>query len=117
MMKPTVQSLALTGRLRRPTNTQVYLWVFNEWGGLKKNVIENSLKKTKNANGRDGNEDNIIFEDHDFDPKRCSGCSVQLNNSMAFMTIKLVMFDSKDTVIIKLKNDRVRKHHQVQEEW
>ncbi len=72
MMNPTTQSLGPAGKHKRPTITQVYLWVINVWGGIKKNVIENSLKETGNANALDGNEDYVIFEDHEFDLERWS---------------------------------------------
>ena len=72
MMNPTAQSLAPTGKHRRPTITQVYLWVINVWGGIKKNVIENSLKETGNANALDGNEGCIIFEGSKSDLERWS---------------------------------------------
>jgi hypothetical protein len=53
MMNPTAQSLAPTGRFRGPTSTQICHWVDNAWGGIKKIVIEKSVKKTGNANALD----------------------------------------------------------------
>ena len=55
--------LTPTGRMKRPTITQVCEWVKTSWHSVKEEIVVQSFKKCGISNALDGNEDGILFED------------------------------------------------------
>nr|XP_034973330.1 putative zinc finger protein 56 [Zootoca vivipara] len=55
--------LTPTGRMKRPTITQVCEWVETSWHAVKEEIVVQSFRKCGISNALDGNEDGIVFED------------------------------------------------------
>ncbi|CAI5770390.1 pogo transposable element with KRAB domain [Podarcis lilfordi] len=55
--------LTPTGRMKRPTITQVCEWVKTSWHSVKEEIVVRSFKKCGISNALDGNEDGILHED------------------------------------------------------
>ena len=53
------------GRVKRPSNSNVYEWVKNSWQRVKSEIIVKSLKKCGISNALDGSEDDTLFEESD----------------------------------------------------
>jgi len=51
------------GRVKRPSNSNVYEWVKNSWQRVKSEIIVKSLKKCGISNALDGSEDDILYEE------------------------------------------------------
>lgn len=65
-----------TGRLKRPSITQVCEWVKTSWAAVKTEIIVKSFKKCGISNAMDGTEDELLYEDSDVDvddPESTSG--------------------------------------------
>lgn len=55
--------LTPTGRMKRPTITQVCEWVKRSWDSVKEEIVVQSFKKCGISNALDGSEDCILYED------------------------------------------------------
>lgn len=55
--------LTPTGRMKRPTITQVCEWVKTSWDSVKEEIVVHSFKKCGISNASDGSEDGILYED------------------------------------------------------
>ncbi|XP_069593726.1 bromodomain testis-specific protein [Ranitomeya imitator] len=55
--------LTPTGRMKRPTITQVCEWVKTSWQSVKDETIIRSFKKCGISNALDGTEDGMLYED------------------------------------------------------
>lgn len=58
-------NLTPTGRVKKPTITEVSNWVLNSWYGVRQKVIVKSFKKCGISNAMDGTEDDLIYIDSD----------------------------------------------------
>ena len=56
-----------TGRIKRPSITQVCEWVKTSWDAVKEEVVVRSFKKCGISNAMDGTEDEFLYEDRDAD--------------------------------------------------
>ena len=56
-----------TGRIKRPSITQVCEWVKTSWDAVKEEVVVRSFKKCGISNAMDGTEDEFLYEDRDVD--------------------------------------------------
>ena len=54
--------LTLTGRMKRPTTTQVCEWVKTSWQSAKDETVVRSFKKCGISSALDGSEDDILCE-------------------------------------------------------
>ncbi|KAG2459032.1 POGK protein, partial [Polypterus senegalus] len=54
--------LTPTGRMKRPTITQVCEWVKTSWDSVKDEIIVHSFKKCGISNALDGTEDDMLYE-------------------------------------------------------
>nr|AHN53440.1 DDE superfamily endonuclease [Nuttalliella namaqua] len=54
--------LTPTGRMKRPTITQVCEWVKRSWDSVKEDIVVKSFKKCGISNALDGTEDDVIFD-------------------------------------------------------
>ncbi|KAM3915673.1 pogo transposable element with KRAB domain [Leptodactylus fuscus] len=57
--------LTPTGRMKRPTITQVCEWVKTSWQAVKDETVVSSFKKCGISNALDGSEDDALYEDPD----------------------------------------------------
>lgn len=62
-MKDTDHALTPSGRLKRPSITQVCEWVLKSWNSVKTEIVVKSFKKCGISNAMDGTEDDILFEE------------------------------------------------------
>lgn len=62
MTKPN-HDMTVTGRMKRPTITEVCTWVKNSWEKIKQETIVKSFKKCGISNAMDGTEDDFVFEE------------------------------------------------------
>lgn len=54
--------LTPTGRMKRPTITQVCEWVKTSWDSVKDEIVVRSFKKCGISNALDGTEDDMLYE-------------------------------------------------------
>ena len=54
--------LTLTGRMKRPTITQVCEWVKTSWQSVQDETVVRSFKKCGISNALDSSEDAILYE-------------------------------------------------------
>jgi hypothetical protein len=59
--------LTPTGRMKRPTITQVCDWVKTSWQSVKEEILVESFKKCGISNAFDGTEDDVLFEDSEIE--------------------------------------------------
>jgi hypothetical protein len=64
--------LTLTGRMRRPSISQVCEWVKKSWETVKTETVVKSFKKCGISNRLDGTEDDILFEENRGDSSESS---------------------------------------------
>ena len=57
--------VTLTGRVKRPSISNVCEWVKNFWQQVKSETIVKSLKKCGISNALGGSEDDILYEESD----------------------------------------------------
>ena len=57
--------VTLTGRVKRPSISNVWEWVKNSWQWVKSETIVKSLKKWGISNAIDGSEVDILYEESD----------------------------------------------------
>ena len=55
--------LTPTGRMKRPTITQVCEWVKTSWQAVNDEIVVRSFKKCGISNASDGTEDNMLYSE------------------------------------------------------
>ena len=75
--------LTPTGRMKRPTITQVCEWVKRSWDSVKEDIVVKSFKKCGISNALDGTEDNILFDtsEEESDDNECVNLSFLISDS------------------------------------
>ena len=75
--------LTPTGRMKRPTITQVCEWVKRSWDSVKKDIVVKSFKKCGISNALDGTEDDVLFDtsEKESDDNDCVDLSFLISDS------------------------------------